>query len=295
MRVGEAANYSFALLLGAGLALAAGEAAALPAAVIEGVQMPAWVARDGRLEPLAPGMALRAGDELRTGGGARLLVRFAEGSRVKLGADARLALSEMEPDAGGIFKSAMKVLEGAFRFTTDALAKTRRRDVRITVRQVTAGIRGTDLWGRSTEAKQIICLIDGKIEVQPENEGAIEMDRPRQFYVRENGVSQPVGFITPEQLAKWAAETEIAQGAGAAVAGGRWKLTLASADNQAAALAVYDALRAAGYAARILPVKTQGGYAYQVRIADLASRADAEALAARLRGMPGVAAPAISR
>jgi len=295
MKVGEAANYSVALLLGAALALAAGEAAALPAAVIEGVQMPAWVARDSRLEPLAPGMELRAGDELRTGGGARLLVRFGEGSRVKLGADARLALSEIEPDAGGIFKSAMKVLEGAFRFTTDALVKTRRRDVRITVRQVTAGIRGTDLWGRSTEAKQIICLIEGRIEVSPEKENAIEMDQPRQFYVRENGVSQPVGFIAPEQLAKWAAETEIAQGAGAAVAGGRWKLTLASADNQAAALAVYDALRAAGYAARILPVKTQGGYAYQVRIADLASRADAEALAARLRGMPGVAAPAISR
>lgn len=290
-----AADYSFALLLGAALALAAGGAAALPAAVIEGVQMPAWVLRDGRIAPLAPGMELRAGDELRTGGNARLLVRLAEGSRVKLGADARLALSEIEPDAGGIFKSAMKVLEGAFRFTTDVLAKTRRRDVRITVRQVTAGIRGTDLWGRSTEAKQIICLIDGKIEVSPEHENAIEMDQPRQFYVRENGISQPVGFVTPEQLAKWAAETEIAQGAGAAIAGGRWKLTLASADSQEAALAVYDALRAAGYAARIVPVKAQRGFVYQARIADLATRADAEALAARLRGVPGVAEPKISR
>jgi len=284
-----------ALLVGAILALAGAQARALPAAVVEGVQMPAWIERAGRVEPLAPGMELRAGDELRTGGGSRLLVRLAEGSRVKLGENAKLSLTEIEPDAGGFFKSAMKVLEGAFRFTTDALVKSRRREVRITVRQVTAGIRGTDLWGRSTEAKQIICLIEGKIEVHPENEGAIDMDQPRQFYVRENGKSQPVGFISAEQLAKWAEQTEIAQGAGAAVSGGKWKLTLASVDAQAAALAVYDQLRAAGYSAAILPAKSAGRIVYHVRIVSLPTRADAEALAARLRGMPGLAEPKVSR
>jgi len=284
-----------ALLAGAVLALAGAQAQALPAAVVEGVQMPAWIERAGRVAPLAPDMELRAGDELRTGGGSRLLVRLAEGSRVKLGENAKLSLTEIEPDAGGFFKSAMKVLEGAFRFTTDALVKARRREVRITVRQVTAGIRGTDLWGRSTEAKQIICLIEGKIEVHPENEGAIDMDQPRQFYVRANGTSQPIGFISAEQLAKWAEETEIAQGAGAAVSGGKWKLTLASVDAQAAALAVYDQLRAAGYAAAILPEKSAGRIVYHVRIVSLPTRADAEALAARLRGMPGLAGPKVSR
>jgi len=284
-----------ALLAGAVLALAGAQAQALPAAVVEGVQMPAWIERAGRVAPLAPDMELRAGDELRTGGGSRLLVRLAEGSRVKLGENAKLSLTEIEPDAGGFFKSAMKVLEGAFRFTTDALVKARRREVRITVRQVTAGIRGTDLWGRSTEAKQIICLIEGKIEVHPENEGAIDMDQPRQFYVRANGTSQPIGFISAEQLAKWAEETEIAQGAGAAVSDGKWKLTLASVDAQAAALAVYDQLRAAGYAAAILPEKSAGRIVYHVRIVSLPTRADAEALAARLRGMPGLAGPKVSR
>jgi hypothetical protein len=295
MKWRKIANYSFTLLLGATLALAACQARALPVALIEGVQMPAWIARDGRIEPLAPGMELRAGDELRTGGGSRLLVRLAEGSRIRLGENAGLSLTEIEPDAGGFFRSAMRVLEGAFRFTTDVLAKSRHRDVRIAVRQVTAGIRGTDLWGKSSEAKQIICLIEGEIEVRPQNEAAIDMDRPRQFYVRENGKSQPIGFVSPEQLAKWAAETEIAQGAGAALPGGRWKLTLASVDEQSAALAVYDRLRAAGYAARIVPAKAAGGLVYHVRIVSLASRADARALAARLRGLPGVAEPKVSR
>lgn len=295
MRWREAANYSFTALLGAAIAFAAAHSQALPAAVVEGVLMPAWIERAGRVEPLAPGMELRAGDELRTGGGSRLLVRLAEGSRVKLGENARLSLTEIDPDAGGFFKSAMKVLEGAFRFTTDVLAGARRRDVRITVRQVTAGIRGTDLWGKSGEAKQIICLIEGKVEVQPENESAIEMDRPRQFYVRENGKSQPIGFVSGEQLAKWAAETEIAQGAGAALSGGKWKLTLASVDSQPAALAAYDRLRAAGYAARILPLRADGEFRYHVRIVGLPSRTDAEALAARLRGMPGLGEAKVSR
>ena len=118
-----------AVLLGAGLALAAAQAMAAPAAVVEGVQMPAWVEHDGIRTPLAPGMALVAGDRVSTGAESRLLVRLAEGSRVKLGANATLAITELKPNRGGIFRAALHVLEGAFRFTTEALAKARRRDV----------------------------------------------------------------------------------------------------------------------------------------------------------------------
>jgi hypothetical protein len=205
-----------AVLLGAGLALAlalvAAPALAPPAAVVQGVQMPAWVEHDGVRTPLAPGMALVAGDQVSTGADSRLLVRFAEGSQVKLEANATLAITEMQPDRGGIFSATLHVLEGAFRFTTEALAKARRRDVTITLNTVTAGIRGTDLWGRSTEQKQTVCLIEGKIEIKPDNEAAITMDRPLEFYQRERGKSLPVGQVSPEQLAKWAAEAEALAG-----------------------------------------------------------------------------------
>jgi hypothetical protein len=58
---------------------------------------------------------------------------------------------------------------------------------------------------------------------------------------------------------------------------------------------VYGALRAAGYPARIYPGMARGKRVYRVRIIQLPSRADAEALAGRLRGTLGVAEPKVSK
>lgn len=288
-----------AMLGAALLAAAATQARAAPAAVVEGVQMPAWVERAGvgavRRLPLAPGMELRGGDELRTGAGARIYVKLAEGSLVKLGEKASLRILEIAPESGGFFKAALHVLEGAFRFTTDLLAKKRRRDVSIRVATVTAGIRGTDLWGKSVPEKQIVCLIEGAIDVGAEGEAPVRMDEPRQFYQRVKGETLAVGFVDATQLAQWARETEIEDGRGAARSGGRWKVTLARADTQKGALEVYDRLRDAGYAAEIIPVKAGAKHDYLVRITRLASKADAEALAEQLRGTAGVEAPKVSR
>jgi hypothetical protein len=281
------------------LAVAALPAQAAPAAVIEGVQMPAWVERAEvgaiRRYPLAPGAELRGGDEVRTGSGARLYIKLAEGSLVKLGENASLRILEIAPERGGFFKAALHVLEGAFRFTTDLLAKERRREVSIRVATVTAGIRGTDLWGKSAPEREIVCLIEGKIEVGAEGETPVLMDQPRQFYQREKGETQPVGLVDATQLAQWARETEIAEGRGAARSGGKWKVTLARAATQGGALEVYDRLRDAGYAAEIYPVKAKDGHDYLVRISRLATEADAESLAERLRGTAGVEAPTVSR
>ena len=286
-------------LLGAAmLALAATQALAAAAAVVEGVQMPAWLERTVtggvRRIPLAPGMELRGGDEVRTGAGSRLYIKLAEGSLVKLGENASLKILDIAPDRGGFFKAALNVLEGAFRFTTDVLAKERRRDVSIRVATVTAGIRGTDLWGKSTAERQIVCLIEGKIEVGAEGEAPVTMDQARQFYQRDKGQTQPVGLVEAVQLAQWARETEIAEGKGAARSGGKWRVTLASVETQGEALAVYDTLRAAGFAAEIQPSKAGEERVYLVRISRLASKADAEALAAQLRGTAGVQEPKVS-
>jgi hypothetical protein len=288
------------ILLAALLACAALQAMAAPAALVEGVQMPAWVERAvaGGLRriPLAPGMELRGGDEVRTGAGSRVYLKLAEGSLVKLGENASLRILELSPDRGGFFKAALNVLEGAFRFTTDALAKERRRDVSIRVATVTAGIRGTDLWGKSDrEDRQIVCLIEGKIEVGAEGEAPVTMDQERQFYRREKGKTAPIGFVEPAQLIQWAQQTEIAEGQGATRAGGKWRVTLATAPSQSAALDVYDQLRTAGYAAEIHPAKAGEKRVYRVRISRLPTKADAEALAAQLRGMHGAGEPSVSR
>jgi hypothetical protein len=266
---------------------------AQPAAVVEGVQMPAWLERSGRTTPVAPGMALQAGDQLRTGAGSRLLVKLSEGSLVKLGENGTLRIAEMTPSSE-LFKAALRVLEGAFRFTTDLAAKQRRREVNITVATVTAGIRGTDLWGRSRDERQIVCLIEGKIEVGAEGEQAVTMDQSRQFYVRDKGKTQPLAFVEPQQLNEWAKETEIERGKGAARLGGKWSVRLAAVADQRSALEVYDAVRKAGYPAEILPVKDGDKRSYIVRIRGLPSKAEANALAGELRGKHGVAEPKVS-
>jgi hypothetical protein len=279
-------------LLAAALAACA-QAFAQPAAVVEGVQMPAWVERAGRTSPVAPGMALQAGDQVKTGAGSRLVVKLSEGSLVKLGENGTLRITEMAPSQD-LFKAAMRVLEGAFRFSTDLAAKQRRRDVNITVATVTAGIRGTDLWGRSRNEREIVCLIEGRIEVGAEGEQPVVMDQPRQFYVRDKGKTQPVGFVEPQQLNDWAKETEIERGKGAARLGGKWSVVLATAGNQRDALRVYDEVRKAGYPAEIRPSKDADKRSYVVRIRNLPSKAEAAALADSLRGKHGVENPSVS-
>jgi hypothetical protein len=274
---------------------AAAHAHAQPAAVVEGVQMPAWVERPGAPArvPLAPGMELKSGDQVRTGAGSRVLVKLGEGSLVKLGENGSVRVAELNP-ARELFKGALNVLEGAFRFTTQKIGAHRRRDININVSQVTAGIRGTDLWGKSAPEREIVCLIEGKIEVGAPGEAAVTMDQPRQFYQRTGGRTQPVGFVEPAQLAAWAKETEIEAGQGAARSGGKWKVNLASVDNQNAALGVYDQVRAAGYAAEIRPVREGEKVTYTVRIAQLPSRAEARALADKLKGSFGITQPSVS-
>lgn len=287
-----------ALASGASVALAQGTPApaAPPQAVVEAVQMPAWVERGGLRIPLAPGMPLRANDELRTGADARLLVKLADGSSVKLGEAAQLRLTTIQTRKDNVFVSAMNVVSGAFRFTTDALAKSRRRDVTVTVATVTAGIRGTDLWGKAAADRDIVCLIEGRIEVSRQGDPTVTMDQPLSFYIAPRGQpAQPVAPVNPEQLRQWATETEIADGKGAARRGGRWKVVVASGESENEVLGVYQAVRAAGYAAELQPRRVEGRRSYDVRIANLPSQAEAEALAASLNGRYGVASPRVTQ
>jgi len=258
-----------------------------PLAVVEAVQMPAWVERSGASTPIAPGMELRDRDELKTGANSRLLLRMADGSLVKLGEQGSLGLDAMRLRGDSVFEAAMKVAQGAFRFTTQAAAKFRgKREVNITVATVTAGIRGTDLWGKSTPDRQIVCLIEGRIEVTPPGESPINMDQPLSFYIRDKGQSQPVAPVPMEQLKEWAAETEPQPGEGVSRRGGRWRIT-ASGLAYSQAQALYDDLRRAGYPAEIIPAKLKDQRVYNVRLSNFETQKDAEFVAAKLKGDVG--------
>ena len=261
--------------------------------------MPAWVERNGEKIPLAPGMQLQNQDRVLTGAGSRLLLRMPEGSGVKLGENGSLLLDSLHLQPGRkVYSGAIKVLEGAFRFTTDLLRKSGgvKRDINIIVATVTTGVRGTDLWGKASGERDVVCLIEGKIEVQRGDEPTIVMDQPLSFYIAPRGrLALPVARVSSEQLGQWAAETEIQAGRGAARRGGAWKVVLATVETQDAALRLYDDLRAAGYAAQIQPAKLEDKSVYHLRLVQLPTRAEAQSLTDALRGKMGITDPKVSR
>ena len=280
-------------LVFASMALCQG-ALAQVAATVEGVQMPAWLERNGVRSPLLPGMELKAGDKVVTGGESRAVIKLSEGSLVKLGENGQLRFTEISMTREA-FKTALGVLEGAFRFTTNVAAKERKREVRIRAGQVTAGIRGTDVWGRARAANEMVCLIEGEVEVGADGEQPMTMNQPMQFYRRVDGKTMPAGMVDKEQLARWSSEVDMQPGKGLARSGGRYSVTLASFEEQNGALGLSDQLQAAGYPAEIRPVKSGDKVTYFVRIRQLASHEEAQALVNQLRGKFGVAEPQVSR
>jgi hypothetical protein len=262
------------------------------AATVEGVQMPAWIERNGVKSPLLPGMELKPGDTIITGGESRALIKLAEGSVVKLGANGQLRFVELNATQQ-IFKGVLEVLEGAFRFTTDIAGKNRKREVSIRASQVTTGIRGTDVWGKAQAGNEIVCLIEGEVEVLAQGESPVKLDKPLQFYRRVDGKTQPVGTVEKEQLDKWAAMVDMQRGTGIARAGGRVTVELGRFDSRTAAIGVREEVRKAGYPAVMTPIRGKDQTTYVVRIRQLASRAEAQALVEQLRGKYGVAEPRV--
>jgi hypothetical protein len=214
-------------------------------------------------------------------------IKLPEGSTVKLGENARFSVDRT--DDRGIFRAALSVITGAFRFTTDALRKDRRRDVSIKVRNVTAGIRGTDLWGKSTDERDLVCLLEGKISVGSEGNPTVTLDQPLDFYQRPREGAPSVAKVDQKQIEEWAKETEMSPNGAGAKLGGDWRVTLAAFATRDDALQLNRRARASGYPTH---VTTREG-AHLVEIGGLAGESEARALMAGVRTIPGVSMPVI--
>jgi hypothetical protein len=262
-------------------------APAVPKARVEAVQAPAWLERGGERRPLLPGQSLGNRDKVFTGDGGRLLLQLPEGSAVKLGENAQMNLNALGRRDGGVYTAALDVLQGAFRFTTDIFRKTlQHRAINIRAATLTAGVRGTDLWGKSDAEKDLICLLEGRIVVTHPQGEAVELAQPLAFAAAPHGQAPaPVSQADPEQVQRWAEETEIQPGHGVLRQGGKWSVVLPPVATQAEALERYDQVRGAGFPARIR-VKADGGgeegYVYGLRVSGFADRAEAMAGSRRL-------------
>ena len=273
------------LLAAALLALVA--AAQAQPVVVEAVQYPAWLERGGNAVPLAPGLTLESRDRLRTGANARVQLKLAEGSAVKLGENAQFVIERVEDR--GIFRAALAVVAGAFRYTTGIHGQGRARDVGIKVKNVTVGIRGTDLWGKSTPDRDWVVLLEGRISVGSEGHPAVTLAQPLDWYQKPRDAAPEISRADPKRVEDWARETELSGDGAAARAGGRWRMVAAAKPRRDDAMALSRLLRRAGYPAEVV---AKEGY-FVVQVPNLAGEAEARALMSSVRDVPGVALPTV--
>ena len=252
--------------------------------------MPAWTGADGAREPLAPGDSVSRSQEVHTAAGAALVLRMPEGSIVRLGEKTQLSVQRMEVDTRTgrtAVRSQLKLVEGFFRFATSAVAKAAgAREIDVTLRTATVGIRGTDFWSMTDAAHDAVCVFEGRVAVASQEQGEMSLDKPTAFWARFfDKPVQPVGNATPDQLATFLGSTEIKPGRGVAIADGAWRVEALRTSNSREALQLAGRLRAAGYPARLRGAGTGSSL---VVIEQLATQEDAQFVLERIAPVQGV-------
>ena len=129
----------------------------------------------GGTSDLAQGGRVFVGDEISTGPGARLQIRFDDQSKLTLGENARITIDQFVYAPSGDSRQALAIARGVFRFATGQIGKQIPRNVAFKTPVATVGIRGTVFLGGE--------LTVGMPPGQPHygfqiTEGAIEVTSP---------------------------------------------------------------------------------------------------------------------
>lgn len=271
---------------------AAATAAAAPAnppagSVVSAVQSPAWLVHGGSAMPLKPGMIVADGDTLRTAAGGRVYLELPEHSTVKLGENTEFmtpAMQMTKDDQGSLFKGVLHVLKGVFRFTTSLVGHSERRHVDIQVGVTTIGVRGTDVWGRSSDDGSLVALLEGRISMDMPGHQGMMMDKPMHYMTAAAaGADMKMDQdVTPDKVADWAAQTDVAAGSGVLSSDGKWVVALMSSTSDDDATDLMGKLAEAGYPSEDIMVTVQGKQWHRLIIKQVATFKDAKALAAKV-------------
>jgi hypothetical protein len=90
-------------------------------AIVDALQMPAWIERQGVRHALVPGTILANQDKLVTGADARVRIQLADGSVLALGDNSEMRLNALGVREKPVFTAAIDVPHGSLRFTTGDL------------------------------------------------------------------------------------------------------------------------------------------------------------------------------
>jgi len=223
---------------------------------LNSLNYPVWIERSQQIIPLAPGDELNEGDTIKTGDSGRAWLSMADGSVIKLGQDTRFLISQANYQQAPsqdqpLLDAALDVIKGAFRFTTSFFNPKRKtsHQVNLKVGAITLGLRGTDVWGRSSEGEDFVALIEGTIEVSSDGDSPRVLTEPLSLYRKLRG--QPVDPPTTVELntvQQLGAETELSEALGIATTAGLYDLVVMSLQDPTLVSVVMDRFNQAGYA-----------------------------------------------
>ncbi len=253
---------------------------------VTAVQPPAWIEHGASKEALAAGAFLSPHDRILTGAGGRVHIELAEDSIVKLGENADFQIPQLEVNEDDrVFTSIMKVVRGAFRFTTRALGRQSKRDVQVQIGVATAGVRGTDLWGKADARQDLICLLEGRIQIATEGQPSQTMDQAGTVFVVPRGKAPlPLVPAPQDRLPGWAAQTEMAEDQVTTFADGKYVVLVATFDTAEAARKEVKRLSDQGYASELVEPADEH---YLVVVRGLGSKGEARRFARHLKHVAG--------
>lgn len=127
---------------------------------------------DGADQNLAAAGSVYLDEKITCGDGARLAVKFDDGTSLTVGEKSQLSLDQFiyTPDGDNKFHAAVV---GAFRYISGSHDASRQAS--ITTAVATIGVRGTDFWGGPLDAGFGVVLLDGAITVTTPG-GSFDLD-----------------------------------------------------------------------------------------------------------------------
>ena len=125
----------------------------------------AWIERGDARLAASVHIPVFEGDVLATGHKSRLRVRFVDGSRILLGANARARVRRYH--AKGLLDALLELLEGRARFIVEPLTG-KDAHYEIETRAAIIAVRGTDILAQ-VEAKGAdhVALVEGRVQLRP--------------------------------------------------------------------------------------------------------------------------------
>lgn len=226
---------------------------------VTAVQPPVWKETNGVKTALFPGSIIEKDEIIHSGKESRVLLDFNEGSIVELGEQTSTLVNLAPNSQNDLVSAAVSMLKGAFRYTAGLISNNRKRDIKINLTTATIGIRGTDLWGRSTKEEDFVVLIEGDILIEHSTADAVRMRDGQSVYrTRLNQPPEPLSKIEIPQLLELAKETALIPEKASIYKDGAYSVVLASSLKNELAINNLNNYLSKGYPAENVSAKTNG-------------------------------------